>query len=362
MATLPERPPLVTGNGGVMVASTNFCPGCGDFSLDFSNVAAGWSMGTPDGDALSDQVLPLSPGADSVVFPAQQEGTPGQTRLVTFVNRSSASLDVTFDVTAGSGPHCGGTGSTSACAQEIDAAQRSYIVTGNGCDPVLPGSICTASIAFNPQGSFRLDAVLAYRAENEYVPAVTLEGVGVPAPVFADTVPAVEYFNAVLGHYFVTTLPTETTVLDTGVISGWLRTGQWFWAFPGTGNPGPGHSPVCRFYGLPAAGLDSHFYSASPAECAAVLERFPNDWVLESSDLFDVVLPNTGTGSCPAGFASVYRLYNGRPDANHRYTTDAQIRASMVAAGWIAEGYGPIGVVMCTPEAGSEPRSLRITQ
>ena len=38
--------------------------------------------------------------------------------------------------------------------------------------------------------------------------------------------------------------------------------------------------PVCRFYGNPARGLDSHFYSASPDECAAVQQRFPDDWLL----------------------------------------------------------------------------------
>jgi hypothetical protein len=34
-------------------------------------------------------------------------------------------------------------------------------------------------------------------------------------------------------------------------------------------------------------------------------------------------------------------------DSNHRYTTSAAIKADMLAAGYIAEGYGPDGVVMC---------------
>jgi hypothetical protein len=45
----------------------------------------------------------------------------------------------------------------------------------------------------------------------------------------------------------------------------------------------------------------------------------------------------------------VYRLYNGRADANHRYTTGARVRSDMVAAGWISEGYGMAGVAMCSP-------------
>jgi hypothetical protein len=47
----------------------------------------------------------------------------------------------------------------------------------------------------------------------------------------------------------------------------------------------------------------------------------------------------------------VFRLYNngqgGAP--NHRYTTDAAVRAAMIAAGWAPEGYGPQGVALCSP-------------
>ncbi len=34
---------------------------------------------------------------------------------------------------------------------------------------------------------------------------------------------------------------------------------------------------------------------------------------------------------------------------NHRYTTDFDLRAQMLANGWIAEGEG-IGIVGCLPE------------
>jgi hypothetical protein len=43
----------------------------------------------------------------------------------------------------------------------------------------------------------------------------------------------------------------------------------------------------------------------------------------------------------------VYRLWNHRVDSNHRYTTDAAIKAQMIAAGSVAEGYGPDAVDMC---------------
>jgi hypothetical protein len=63
-----------------------------------------------------------------------------------------------------------------------------------------------------------------------------------------------------------------------------------------------------------------------------------------------VDLPDTTSGACPAGAVAVYRVWDNRTDSNHRYTTDAAIRAQMVAKGWIAEGYGPNQVIMCSPQ------------
>jgi hypothetical protein len=161
---------------------------------------------------------------------------------------------------------------------------------------------------------------------------------------------AVEYFHPGLGHYFVTSLPTETSLLDDGTITGWIRTGQWFRVYSSGGNLASARSPVCRFYGRPEAGLDSHFYSASPTECAAVIARFADAWIIETWDLFDIGLPDPSSGDCAIGTAPIYRLYDNRRDANHRYTTDAQTRLAMIASGWISEGYGPMGVVMCSPD------------
>jgi hypothetical protein len=43
----------------------------------------------------------------------------------------------------------------------------------------------------------------------------------------------------------------------------------------------------------------------------------------------------------------VYRLWNGRADSNHRYTTRLELRDALVEQGWISEGYGPLGAVWC---------------
>src|SRR2546429_5880177 len=103
------------------------------------------------------------------------------------------------------------------------------------------------------------------------------------------TVSAVEYYYSHLDHYFLSAAPTEINALDTGLFPGWARTGQTYGVVLAS-SVGAGFGPVCRFYGNPAAGLDSHFYSASPDECAAVLAKWPDAWILESSNVFQSYL------------------------------------------------------------------------
>ena len=170
-------------------------------------------------------------------------------------------------------------------------------------------------------------------------------------PCFAATlVDAIEFYNASLDHYFVTVFPDEINKLDTGVLVGWQRTGLDFKVID-PASSSPGDTPVCRFRGLPEAGLDSHFYSASPAECNEVAQKFPTAWQIESPNVFRVFLPNVTTGACPAGAIPVYRAWNKRTDSNHRYTTDVNVMQSMIARGYVAEGYGnqALPVAMCAP-------------
>jgi len=57
-------------------------------------------------------------------------------------------------------------------------------------------------------------------------------------------------------------------------------------------------------------------------------------------------------GTCVAGTVPVYRLYNNGQGAapNHRYTTDVSVRTQMIGQGWVPEGYGALGVIMCAPQ------------
>lgn len=148
---------------------------------------------------------------------------------------------------------------------------------------------------------------------------------------------AVEFYNAGLDHYFISTNPVEIDNLDSGRTVGWVRTGLRFLAYP---TQVAGTSPVCRFYRAPGYG-DSHFYSASPAECAATAVAHPVDWIYESPAVFYIQVPNTATGACAAGTTPVYRYFN-TATTNHRYTTERVLAAEMKNSfRWTAEGYGP---------------------
>ncbi|MEP7182420.1 MAG: hypothetical protein ABI886_09550 [Betaproteobacteria bacterium] len=160
---------------------------------------------------------------------------------------------------------------------------------------------------------------------------------------------AVEYFNPSRSHYFQTADKTEIAALDGGIFPGWARTGQSYPVYvssAGTQLP-PVLVPVCRYYGLPDAGLDTHFFSAFVSECAAVHAKWPTQWLLETPSAYWVALPSTTDGTCLFGTSPLYRIFNNRPDVNHRYTTSIAIRQQMIASGWVPEGFGDLGVAMC---------------
>jgi len=159
--------------------------------------------------------------------------------------------------------------------------------------------------------------------------------------------PAIEYHHAAFDHYFVTAIADEITKLDNGTFVGWTRTGLSFNVYP-TATAPAGSVPVCRFFSTSFAPKSSHFYTPSASECALV--KTNPDWLFEA-EVFNVAPASTADGSCPANTLSVYRLYNNGQGAapNHRYTTDASVRQQMLAQGWIPEGYGTLGVIMCSP-------------
>lgn len=146
---------------------------------------------------------------------------------------------------------------------------------------------------------------------------------------------AVEFFNARLGHFFVTAFPPEIANLDAGAFGGeWKRTGQSF-------KVGNASGAVCRFYGAPPKGPDSHFFTVDAAECATVMQDY-QAWTFEAHAFSIAPAVN---GACPAGTVPVHRFYNNPTtgsEMNHRYTATKAAFDDTVARGWVHEG-----VVMC---------------
>lgn len=163
---------------------------------------------------------------------------------------------------------------------------------------------------------------------------------------------AVEYFHAVLDHYFVSSLAPDIDSLDSGRAAGWARTGETYKVMPIASGVAPAaFGPVCRFYIPPQKG-DSHFFSVSTDECATVLQLSMTNanftgYAYETPSAYFAVLPNQVSGACPTGLRPLYRLWNQRVDSNHRYTVSTAIKADMIARAYVGEGYGPDTVVMC---------------
>jgi len=146
-----------------------------------------------------------------------------------------------------------------------------------------------------------------------------------------------EYFAVSLDHYFMTAFTDEQASLDAGVPPGWRRTGE---SFPAYAASGSGLATVCRFFGTPGLGVNSHFYTAFDFECAAVKQLA--GWTFEANAFYIAA----DVTQCPASTRPVYRLYNNGMggDPNHRYTTSWPVISRMQSEGWLLEG-----IVFCAP-------------
>jgi fermentation-respiration switch protein FrsA (DUF1100 family) len=163
--------------------------------------------------------------------------------------------------------------------------------------------------------------------------------VHVPLANAGGETPALEFHNTLLDHYFLAAGADEIDgILHGAAGPGWELTGQSFKVWlQMPADTTTFAVPVCRFYGGLNGGPNSHFFTASPDECAIVKNN--RDWYYEGIGFY--IRPVDGTGQCPAGYLAVNRAYNNgfvRNDSNHRFTTsDSTIRA-MAAKGWSLEG------------------------
>ena len=154
----------------------------------------------------------------------------------------------------------------------------------------------------------------------------------------------VEYYNAMLDHYFYTGDAGEIAAIDAGNVGpGWARTGKGFRAVTAPGCPNTsGQTTVYRFNGIPGVGPNSHFFTRDRAECSSVDKSAR--WSLEGVP-FVASAPNAD-GTCerltsvypPQMRVPLYRVWRPFGDSNHRFTTDRAVVAQMVAQGWVDEG------------------------
>ncbi len=178
----------------------------------------------------------------------------------------------------------------------------------------------------------RMQSVTGGRQDN-----LTLD-VHLPFPNANGEVQQVEFYNPALDHYFVTDDPGEIDSITSGRFGPkWIPTGQAFKGWPQMpADTFTGVAPVCRFYGAPMIGPNSHFYTASSNECAGV--KRDRGWLYEGIAYY--ILPVTNQ-RCPDGYLAVNRAYNNgfaRNDSNHRMSTSDSTMREMQRLGWIYEG------------------------
>ncbi len=261
----------------------------------------------------------------AVALPDTDVGSASAPRTVTISNTGSAMVAVT-SITSGN--------------------TAEFAVSDSTCGSLGAGAACTFAVTFRPAAVGARAATIVVASNGAGSPqSLSASGMGTSGTAQPTTATAVEYYHAAFDHYFVTAIADEIAKIDAGVFVGWARTGRSFAVYTGAG---AGRVPVCRFFSAAFAPKSSHFYTASASECVTVKSN--PDWQFEG-EVFFVGLPAAdASATCAAGTIPVYRLYNNGMGAspNHRFTVELETQGTMIAAGWVPEGYG-VGVTMCVP-------------
>ncbi|MFO1303105.1 MAG: choice-of-anchor D domain-containing protein [Burkholderiales bacterium] len=342
----PAAPAKFTKSGTCASATLNAGASCTIvFSYTPTAVGADNATYTFTGGGKSFPIALSGAGTSGTPPPAGQLSMPPTlTMPTTTVGTSSAAQAVTLSNTGGAAV---------AVSSITSSNAGEFTVSGSTCATVNAGGSCTFNLTFTPAAAGGRSATVTVVSNGTGSPqSITVTGTGAAQGGGGGGLPptaiAVEYYHAAFDHYFVTAIADEITKLDNGTFVGWARTGKQFKVYTATGTSLSG---VCRFFSTSFNPKSSHFYTASASECTVVKSN--KDWTFE-----DVVfyLPTPAAdGSCAAGTAPVYRLYNNGQGAapNHRLTTDAAVRSEMMSrpdpTKWIPEGLG-IGVTMCSPQ------------
>ncbi len=296
--------------GGVIAASAHNRDGN---LTSYSNFGAGITLSAPGGDLPADDFI-ISTSYDGATVPENPTYLYGRG-------------------TSFSAPLVSGTAALILARNPLLTPGRVQdLLTGTARNFPL-GSQCTVP---NICGAGMLDAGAAI--------ASTFPNGTPPANAFE----VVEFYRADLDHYFITASPAEINYIDRFLGGTFQRTGLYFYAYLNSFLAPPGVQPVCRFYADANVQINSHYYSADQAECQFVQANWPGIWVLEQPDAFYVQVPDAA-GKCPEKTLPVYRFFNNRRDANHRYTVDLSVRRAMLNRSWAPEGTGPNSVAFCSP-------------
>jgi hypothetical protein len=169
---------------------------------------------------------------------------------------------------------------------------------------------------------------------------------GTVAPVAKGFATAVEYYQVDDERYFTTADATEVAALDAGLFPGWHRTGS---RYRVRAEAGADAMPICRIYVPAAPGRRGfHFYSRSPAACAAELGKRGG---YDEGVVFYAPAPDA-SGQCADGTAPVWKLEEAGGPA-FAYTPNAKRRDTLAA-----NGYAITGVEFCVPSSADRAASM----
>jgi len=309
----------------------------------FDNASLIWSYG---GGSLT---VPMFGTGEDTVTPPPTTASAGKLTITSSLSFANVALGLASSPNAVTVTNSGDDPVLVASIQSSNAGE--FSVSGSTCKSIAAGASCTFNVTFSPFYTGPRTATITVTSNAPgSAQTVQVSGAGdsggppPPAPP-PGAMSAIEYYHAAFDHYFITASADEIGKLDAGTFAGWVRTGRQFNVFAA---PATGLRTACRFFSTAFGARSSHFYTPDAPECSTV--RGNPDWQFEG-DVFYTMPPGL-EGGCASGTKPVYRMYNngqgGAP--NHRYTTEASVRALMLAQGWIAEGYGTLGVMMCAPQ------------
>jgi Domain of unknown function (DUF5666) len=151
----------------------------------------------------------------------------------------------------------------------------------------------------------------------------------------APDVQVVEYVQIGTEHYFMTGSDDDKRLLAQ-YPNLYAKTGRSFtaWSPAAAGKPAEAVA-VLRFF-MPS--VASHVFTSHAADIALIRQypasKFSFGFVEEGTAFF--AIPAT-EDRCPSGMKAIYRAFNNRADANHRYSNDVKLQAAMVKRGFIHE-------------------------